>query len=329
MATAPNASQQVLDALLNRITYAQANAGGYTVLAEEASRQVMLAAASFPSSIQVPHFPTNIPPLPATPTLPLSEVVQFDDGLVAQTMDELKGIFAEFYAEHFPTQAYATAAQAWLTNQISVGGSGIRPAVENAIWARARARISRDVARQEEEAAALWASRGFDMPPGQLNADIQKIRADAAGQIAETSRVAAVKSFDAEQENTRFAIQQSIDLYTKAFQISVDYFRVFAQVLNQGNERTKILLDSKAALTSALIQIYKIKADHSELGIRIGEAQFGAETRAAEVSFQAQAQALRSKVDAATAVAQSAGQRAAASLNALGASLQANVNTQT
>src|SRR6185503_2244927 len=116
-----------------------------------------------------------------------------------------------FMATFFPNTSYLDDALAWIDGAIKTGGSGIRASVEQQLWERGRARVLADSARAEDEAMATWASRRFPIPPGALTNQVNQIRLDASQKLAETSRDIAVKSFDTEIENLRFAVKTAVD----------------------------------------------------------------------------------------------------------------------
>ena len=97
--------------------------------------------------------------------------------------------------------------RAWLA-----GGTGLPPAVENALFARAHERISTEGRRQEQAAITTWAARGFSMPPGMLQAQIEQVREQNRTQVAELNRDTFTQAAQWEIENLRQAVSQGIAL---------------------------------------------------------------------------------------------------------------------
>jgi hypothetical protein len=92
------------------------------------------------------------------------------------------------------------------------GGTGLPPAIEDALFARARQRLSQDARRLEQQAMDTWAARGFSMPPGMLQAQLDEARREERLKSAELDRDILVQAATWEIENLRFAVQQGVAL---------------------------------------------------------------------------------------------------------------------
>lgn len=96
--------------------------------------------------------------------------------------------------------------------RMMAGGTGLPAPVEEAIFSRARERVSAETSREVQEAVDTWASRDFSMPPGMLvkAADVAREKGRVAA--AEINRDVFVQAGQWEIENIRFAVQQGIAL---------------------------------------------------------------------------------------------------------------------
>lgn len=92
------------------------------------------------------------------------------------------------------------------------GGTGLAPAVEQAIWDRSREREMRAAMAQVDEARRTMQSLGFVLPPGALAARIRSAQQDAADKISSHGRDVAIKQAELEQENLKTAIAQGIEM---------------------------------------------------------------------------------------------------------------------
>jgi hypothetical protein len=130
--------------------------------------------------------------------------------------------------------AYTSSLLADLANALIAriaGGTGISPAVETAIWDRARerelaaAQANIDVISSEAEAL------GFQLPPGVLVEGIRRETRAYYDKVSTFSRDVAIKQAELEQTNIQKAIEQATqyeaslaDLVSKRAQMSLDAF---------------------------------------------------------------------------------------------------------
>ena len=131
--------------------------------------------------------------------------------LFPEIYDRLLKGFTDFIDKYFPPPHCHEAALRWCCRAINEGGTGIRASVEQQLWERDRARIAREFERQQQAAASEWAAKGYPMPPGALAAQVAQMRVESARELSASSREIAIKSFETEIENIRFAVQQLLD----------------------------------------------------------------------------------------------------------------------
>ena len=222
-----------------------------------------------------------------------------------------------FLSSYFPNTAGYDAAVAWLNNAIANGGTGIRSAVEQQLWERGRARILSDSQRTEDEAMATWANRRFPVPPGALVGQINVIRLDAGRKLAEQGRDIAIKSFDAELENTKFAVTQVLDLRFKAVAAAGDYIKTIMLGPQVASQLAMSQIDAKVRIASALTSLYGAEVSAQEPNVRMMLGRADIQARIGTANLQAQSSALEARVRAAMAYAEMLGNQAAAGLNAL------------
>lgn len=124
------------------------------------------------------------------------------------------------------------------------GGTGLPPAVEQAIWDRGRERETKQLA---DNIAALeqMESLGYAYPPGvYLDARI-KMQHEYAAQSYGFSREVAIKQAELEQANIRNALQDSIAIESK--------------LIDQYNQIEQRVLDGAKYMTQANIEVYNAK----------------------------------------------------------------------
>lgn len=132
------------------------------------------------------------------------------------------------------------------------GGTGLPPAVEQALWERAASREDMAIARDVSAAAIEFSSRGFSLPPGVLVNRLDAIRADGALRKQALGRDILIKVADTQIENLRFACTQAM----AAEQVLESIWAAAAQ---REFEAAKIQLDSQLALLNSRIAIFNAK----------------------------------------------------------------------
>ena len=237
-------------------------------------------------------------------------------------IEDLSDRFADFFVRFFPiNQNLITAVETWLQNAIN-GGTGVNPTVESKIWQRDRDRITSEFSAAQEESTAAWAAKGFPLPPGAAVANIADMARKRSEAIAASSRDAAIKAWEIEVENVRFAIAQAIDYRTKAIAAAGDYIRALSVAPNLASSLSTESSGAQARLISAAASFYNARISAAELAQRRNIAEAEIELKAAVASGDNATKYVMAKVDAAVGVAQSLGQQASAALNAVNATVQ-------
>jgi len=148
------------------------------------------------------------------------------------------------------------------------GGTGLPPAVEDALFSRARERDRAETDRTVQEAVDVWAGRNFSMPPGMLVKQANVIREQGRLKAAETNRDIMVEAAKWEIENLRFAVQQGMaleQLTTNMFENMVK--RLFEVAKFEAEARINVfnaqisLFNAQNSAFATLAQVYRTKLD--------------------------------------------------------------------
>lgn len=245
------------------------------------------------------------------------------DTMYAQIIEDLAGRFRTFLADFFPDDSNLMGSvEAWLKRAIDDGGTGINVNVERQIWQRDRDRLSIEAAAASEQAVNQWAARGYPLPPGAAAAAITTIAMRRTEQIAAVSRDAAIKAFETEIENIRFAIAQAIDYRTKAIAAAADYIKALAAAPDIASKMSTQSADAQARLISAVATFYNARTNAAELVTKVDMYNADASIKAALANQDTDTRRVGMRVDATVAAANSLGQQASAALNGLNATAQ-------
>ena len=110
---------------------------------------------------------------------------------------------------------YASALLSTLKSRLMerlTGGSGLTPAVEQAIWDRARSRETVLAQANQDEVMRSSEAFGFHLPTGVLAAQLREAQQGYYDKLSGLSRDVAIKQADLEQENLKQTIAQGMDL---------------------------------------------------------------------------------------------------------------------
>lgn len=268
----------------------------------------------------VPPLPPNL--IPQDP----NEIMGFYESEQAALYAMITSNFSSFINQYFPHPEYFDNAYAWCNNAIMNGGSGISTVQENALWQRDRARVLSDSARAEDEATYQWASKRWSRPPGALDNQISEIRLDANRKLAESSRTTAIKQFDAELENVRFAVKEVIDQRQVALNAAGDYIKTLMLGPQTAMQLATGVAGLRTAFANSLTALYtaEVKALEPRIQLQITDAQL--KLQAAQTNVQSLINSIEQKVKAALMAAQTAAQMASAGIN--GVNAQSSVSGQ-
>lgn len=262
--------------------------------------------------------------LPQKPVLPDDQWVD-GENIYRANKDEiialLTGGFADFLDKYLPNPEFYDNALAWCNRAVMQGGTGVNANVEAQIWERHRSRIMGEAGAAEREAQTQIAARGFSLPPGALVGRVQQIRLDTQGKLAEQARDIAIKSFETEIENVRFAVEQILSQRAVALNAANDYIKALAMGPEMGIKLATGLAGLKSDLARNLVALYQAESAAMEPRIRLAITDAELRQQANVKNMEAVLATIEERVKAALGAAQMAGSMAAAGLNAINASV--------
>lgn len=269
----------------------------------------------------------NLAPVP-NPTLPAVVVPPFvnpNEDLGNEYKLEIAAAFADldpkltddindFLNTWFPDFANCLKTQldTWICNTIQNGATGIPTAIENAIWQRSRERELQDAYRQEAEAVAEFASRGFSLPAGVINSQIQRIRQDAANKASTHSRDVAIKQAEIQIETIKFAVEQGIRLRLGIVTALIDFMRAKLGLYSLIRERAVSLVEAKRSLWQGAAAYYQALIAAAELQLKYDGIRIDSIHRTNQIVAEFSSTNTQSRVQAAVSAAEAMGDIAAA-----------------
>lgn len=233
-------------------------------------------------------------------------------------LQSLKNNFDQFFDAYFPDECdYLAKAQAWLCQVIDNGGIALSPEIEALIYGRDKDRIEGEYIKGMDEAASLWASRGFPMPPGALVAAQLTARENADKLLGDASTALAIRQEELRIDTVKFAVERALDFRVKAVAAAADYIQVLMGGYDAGFKVLQNQNDAQARLISAASEYYRVRLGVEELRFKASMATAEFQDKGADRWVTGNIPLMTKRVDAAVAGAQNLGMQASAALNAL------------
>lgn len=191
------------------------------------------------------------------------------------------------------TSSLLTSLRNALQDRIDNGGTGLPPAVEQAIWDRGRERETKQLADALAELERMEAL-GYSFPPGSYMDSRIKLQTEFAAQAHGYSREVMIKAAELEQENIKHALTTATQLESKL----IDYIN---QIEQRNFESQKYATQAGIEIYNAKVKAYQAYLDAYKTKVQIYLAQIDGEKAKVE-AYKAQVQAEEAKAQINTAL---------------------------
>lgn len=141
------------------------------------------------------------------------------------------------------------------------GGTGLPPAVEQMIFDRSRVREDAVSDEQMMDSLDDWASRGFSMPSGVLDAKREKLRQQRQDRAATLNRELTIYVHEKEIENLRFAIEQGVAAERLYFEIHLSTEQLKLQLASTIAEVLINRFRAEVELYNADVAAFRVEAE--------------------------------------------------------------------
>lgn len=186
--------------------------------------------------------------------------------------------------------ALLTGLKAVLTARLT-GGTGLAPAVEQALWDRARSRETQIGLANEAEIMRNSEAMGFMLPTGVLAAQLREAQQAYYDKLSGLSRDISIKQAELEQENLKQTIAAGMDLEGKLIDYSFKLEQLAFESAKTAAENAIQSYNAQVEQYKALLSVYQVYADayktiiSAELAkVEAYKAQMQAELSKAEVN---------------------------------------------
>lgn len=209
-----------------------------------------------------------------------------------------------------------------------LGGTGIDPAVDDAIWARDRNRIMADGQRAQQELMATFAARRFPIPPGALVNAVNLAQQNMQDRIAEASAAVVAKRADQEVAHRQFILERLTQLRVAVISAAGDLLRTIVGLVDQSTGNVLKVEDYnmqvhnlRKSYLDAINQQYMLTRDKTEV------ARADAQHEYREAQYKNAVNAVEKMIQAFTDEAKALSTQTAAILNALHGSVSTSASS--
>lgn len=187
--------------------------------------------------------------------------------------------------------AQMSAIETQLTKYLQ-GGTGLNPAVEDAIYARARSKQDAEARRVRDQSLSDAATRGFTMPSGALLSATQQARQAGADNNAAGAREIVVIQAEMEQKNLQFAVTTSTGLRTAMVSAMLSYMQNVTQLNAQALDYAKSILNAIVEMYNTQAKVFGLQLEAYKADVAVYEALMRGVLATVEI-YKAEIQALQ------------------------------------
>ena len=160
-----------------------------------------------------------------------------------------------------------------IRNNITYGGSGLTPEVEDAIWQRDLERNEQQLIDSTDKITAMWAKKGFSLPDGFLAHSLSEVQKEYLNRRIDRSREIAVKQAELEQSNLFKSMELGVNLIFKLVEALTTYQELIFRTQEATAKYANEYIDLQIKAQMSAIETYKAVAQVYELRIRANLAK--------------------------------------------------------
>lgn len=209
--------------------------------------------------VDTPTVPT-LPPLPD----PNDLTIDFAEAL-QQVQAVVDGLQTSWLREYFPA-ALPDGLDPLLSDIIA--GAMVDATTQEIMWERAKAQQLRDAARYEDSVVTMWASRGFSMPGGVVNNQLQMKLQDTHFASADMAAQQAIKALDIHVEAVKFAADVGVKLKVGLLSGISGLVTAYSRLPNAAAEYASAVAEAKRAAYAAVTEYYRAVIASAEIELK-------------------------------------------------------------
>jgi len=225
------------------------------------------------TDVELPDAPEyELPPVPTlaeldipdAPDIDLSqftiEVPEFHREIVEDTMD-FNYISTVQQVRAMLGSAPEVAGLLAKVEEMLIGGTGLDPNAELAMYERSLARDDLASRQAEDEALQQWSSRGFSMPGAQVLAALARTRMENRQARQNHNRDVYIRAHEVAVENLRFAIQQGVAYQGMLFDNYLRFYDAARQIADSALSAVQLLVNARLEIYKTELLIFQARIE--------------------------------------------------------------------
>jgi hypothetical protein len=216
-----------------------------------------------PLSLYQPVIAPTVPTLPPLPD-PNDLTIDFAQAL-QQVQDVIDGLQTSWLRDYFPA-ALPDGLDPLLSDIIS--GAMVDATTQEIMWERAKAQTLRDAARYEDSIVTQWASRGFSMPGGVVNNQLQMRLQDTHFTNADMAAQQAIKALDIHVEAVKFAADTGVKLKIGLLNGISGLVTAYSRLPSAAAEYASAVAEAKRTAYAAVTDYYRAIIASADIQLR-------------------------------------------------------------
>lgn len=239
-------------------------------------------------SITLPSFSGTIPSAAAIPRGMDPETVEaatrrVSNQYMADAVSNITPRAAAYVEEIAPgITAVLGTSDAQLATYLR-GGTGLAPAVENAIYERSRSKVDAESERVRSTILSDMANRGFTLPNGALSSAIVAARQAAADNNAKAASEITIMQAEMEQKNLQFAVSTLAGMRATLLNATQAYLQSLVALNGQSLDAAKSVLSTILAAYDSQAKLYGLQLEVFKAHATLYETEAKAATLALEI----------------------------------------------
>jgi len=288
---------------------------------EEYARNLPLAATT--TQYGTYHRPltqygvVDVPTMPPLPPMPTTGELGVDFAATLDTVESfVNGLQNSWLMTYFPA-SLPSGLDPLLASIID--GVLVDATTQEIMWERAKAQTLRDAARFEDTVVTAWASRGFSMPGGVVNNQIQMKQQDSHFTAADIAAQQAIKALDIQVEAVKFAADVGVKLKLGLLSGISNLVTAYTRLPSAAAEYASAVAEAKRASYAAITEYYRTVLGAAEITLKADMANADNDLKYIQAAGTFIANIVTSQVDAAKSAADAYARTAAAAYNGFNA----------
>lgn len=223
-----------------------------------------LRAGTYSLGALIPTVPAaNVPTLPPPPGA--STLAVDFDATLAQVRGVVDTLSGSWLMQYFPA-AMPEGFDPLM--DLVLNGAIVSDAMQEIMWERAKAQTARDAARFEGEVVSQWASRGFSLPGGVINKQIQRKNQDLFFANADLAAQQAIKALELQVDAAKFAADVGTKLRLGLIDGLTRLVSVYAQLPVAAANYAAAVAEAKRAAYTAIGEYYRAVIAASDITLK-------------------------------------------------------------